>query len=107
MWEPRGHADMYGGIIGSPTTESSDLSVLFIHNQGFSTMCGHGIIALTKVALDTGILPITEPTTTIGIDTPAGQVMATASVFGLRKELIKTRLEVYIEVVRVSRRSMR
>ncbi|HLE95104.1 MAG TPA: proline racemase family protein, partial [Acidimicrobiia bacterium] len=82
MWEPRGHADMYGGIIGSPTTESSDLSVLFIHNQGFSTMCGHGIIALTKVALDTGILPITEPTTTIGIDTPAGQVVATASVSG-------------------------
>jgi trans-L-3-hydroxyproline dehydratase len=82
MWEPRGHADMYGGIIGSPTTESSDLSVLFIHNQGFSTMCGHGIIALTKVALETGILTITEPETTIAIDTPAGQVVATASVFG-------------------------
>ena len=80
MWEPRGHADMYGGLIGPPTTEGSDLSVLFIHNEGFSTMCGHGIIALTKVALETGILPLVEPETTIGIDTPAGQVMATAIV---------------------------
>ena len=80
MWEPRGHADMYGGLVGSPTTEGSDLSVLFIHNEGFSTMCGHGIIALTKVVLETGILPITEPETTIAVDTPAGQVTATASV---------------------------
>ena len=80
MWEPRGHVDMYGGLIGPPTTEGSDLSVLFIHNEGFSTMCGHGIIALTKVALETGILPVTEPETTIGIDTPAGQITATASV---------------------------
>ncbi|HEY6629403.1 MAG TPA: proline racemase family protein [Acidimicrobiia bacterium] len=80
MWEPRGHSDMYGALIGSPTAEDSDLSVLFMHNEGFSTMCGHGIIALTKVALDTGILPISGPETTIRIDTPAGQVTATASV---------------------------
>jgi trans-L-3-hydroxyproline dehydratase len=53
-----------------------------MHNEGFSTMCGHGIIALTKVALDTGILPMTGPETTIRIDTPAGQVTATASVSG-------------------------
>jgi trans-L-3-hydroxyproline dehydratase len=80
MWEPRGHSDMYGGLVGSPTTEGSDLSVLFIHNEGFSTMCGHGIIALTKVALETGILPTTEPETSIGIDTPAGRITATATV---------------------------
>jgi trans-L-3-hydroxyproline dehydratase len=80
MWEPRGHADMYGGLVGPPVDPSSDISVLFIHNEGFSTMCGHGIIALTKVALDTGVLPATEPETVIRIDTPAGQIEATASV---------------------------
>ena len=80
MWEPRGHADMYGAFIGAPTTPSSDISVLFMHNEGFSTMCGHGIIALTKVALETGLLPITGDKTTIGIDAPAGQIMATATV---------------------------
>jgi len=80
MWEPRGHADMYGGWLGPPTADGSDLSVLFLHNEGFSTMCGHGIIALTKVVLDTGILPATEPETELTIDTPAGQVRATALV---------------------------
>jgi trans-L-3-hydroxyproline dehydratase len=80
MWEPRGHADMYGAFPGPPVSPDSDISVLFLHNEGFSTMCGHGIIALTKVALDTGLLPITDPETTIGIDTPAGRIVATAGV---------------------------
>ena len=82
MWEPRGHADMYGGFVGSPVEPSSDISVLFIHNEGFSTMCGHGIIALTKVLLDTGVLPAQAPQTVIRIDTPAGQIEATAQYDG-------------------------
>ncbi len=80
MWEPRGHADMYGAFPGPPLDPASDISVLFLHNEGFSTMCGHGIIALTKVALDTGMLPARGPETTIGIDTPAGRIVATATV---------------------------
>ena len=80
MWEPRGHADMYGAFVGPPVDPSSDLSVLFIHNDGFSTMCGHGIIALTKVVLDTGVLPVEAPETVIRIDTPAGQIEATAQI---------------------------
>ena len=80
MWEPRGHADMYGAFVGPPVDKSSDISVLFIHNEGFSTMCGHGIIALTKVLLDTGVLPAKAPQTVIRIDTPAGQIEATAQI---------------------------
>ena len=80
MWEPRGHADMYGALLGPPVAPGSDLSVLFMHNEGFSTMCGHGIIALAKVALETGILPATEPNTVLTIDTPAGTVVAIAEV---------------------------
>ena len=80
MWEPRGHADMYGAFVGPPVAPDSDISVLFLHNEGFSTMCGHGIIALTKVVLDTGILPAQELETVIRIDTPAGQVEATATM---------------------------
>jgi trans-L-3-hydroxyproline dehydratase len=56
------------------------MPVLFLHNDGFSTMCGHGIIALAKVALDTGMLPARGPETTIGVDTPAGRIVATATV---------------------------
>ena len=80
MWEPRGHADMYGCIIMPPVSEEADIGILFIHNEGYSTMCGHGIIGITTVALETGMLPIEEPETTIRIDTPAGLVTACARV---------------------------
>jgi trans-L-3-hydroxyproline dehydratase len=80
VWEPRGHADMYGGWPGPPTSADGDLSVLFLHNEGFSTMCGHGIIALSKVVLDTEILSATTPQTVLRVDTPAGQVESTSVV---------------------------
>ncbi len=78
MWEPRGHADMYGCIITPPVSPDADFGVLFLHNQGYSTMCGHGIIAVTKVVLETGMLPKTSPDTKVVIDTPAGPVTAYA-----------------------------
>jgi proline racemase len=80
MWEPRGHADMYGCIVTPPVSPGADMGILFMHNEGYSTMCGHGIIGIAKVALETGLLPMVEPETTIGIDTPAGLVTARARV---------------------------
>jgi proline racemase len=80
MWEPRGHADMYGCIVTPPVSPEADIGVLFMHNEGYSTMCGHGIIGITKVVLETGLLPMSAPETTIGIDTPAGLVTAHARV---------------------------
>jgi len=79
MWEPRGHADMYGCIVTPPVTPGADLGVLFLHNEGFSTMCGHGIIALVTVVLETGMFPMRAPVTTLRIDTPAGLVVARAT----------------------------
>ncbi|NIO48188.1 MAG: proline racemase [Candidatus Aminicenantes bacterium] len=78
MWEPRGHADMYGCVLTPPVTAEADLGVLFMHNEGYSSMCGHGIIGLATVALETGILPRSEPEVTLKIDTPAGLVTARA-----------------------------
>ncbi|MCG3159595.1 MAG: hypothetical protein JMDDDDMK_00589 [Acidobacteria bacterium] len=80
MWEPRGHADMYGCIVTAPVTPGADAGALFIHNEGFSTMCGHGVIGFTTVALETGMFPMTEPETTLRIDTPAGLVTARGRV---------------------------
>lgn len=88
MFEPRGHADMYGCIVTPPVTPGADIGILFMHNEGFSTMCGHGIIGITKVALETGMLPLTAPETTIKIDTPAGLVTAHARVAGGRVESV-------------------
>jgi trans-L-3-hydroxyproline dehydratase len=78
MWEPRGHADMYGCILVPPVTPDGDVGVLFMHNQGFSTMCGHGIIGLVTVGVETGYFPVSGTTHVIKIDTPAGRVTATA-----------------------------
>ncbi len=79
MWEPRGHADMYGGLITPPVSPDSDLGVLFIHNEGYSTMCGHGVIALATVALETGMVaPVPRDEPRLAIDTPAGRVAARA-----------------------------
>ena len=80
MWEPRGHADMYGCILTPPVSPQAAYGVLFMHNEGYSTMCGHGVIALTTALLETGHLPCTEPVTEIGYDTPAGFVLARATV---------------------------
>lgn len=78
MWEPRGHADMYGCLLTPPTTPDGDVGVLFMHNGGFSTMCGHGIIGLTKVALETGMIAKEGARPQLNIDTPAGRVTAFA-----------------------------
>jgi trans-L-3-hydroxyproline dehydratase len=78
MWEPRGHADMYGAILTDPVTQEADAGLLFMHNEGYSTMCGHGIIGLVTVALETGMLPVKGAQPTIRLDTPAGLVTAHA-----------------------------
>ena len=78
MWEPRGHADMYGAICTEPVTSDGHLSVIFLHNSGYSTMCGHGIIALTTAALETGLVEIAGDRPVLRIDSPAGRVTAAA-----------------------------
>jgi len=82
MWEPRGHADMYGCVLTPPVTPDGDVGVVFMHNEGYSTMCGHGIIGLVKVGLDCGLLKIDGEPPVIRIDTPAGRVTATADRTG-------------------------
>ncbi len=74
MWEPRGHADMYGAVITEPVSPEADFGVIYLHNEGYSTGCGHAVIALGKVAVVTGIVDAKEPVTEIKIDTPSGLV---------------------------------
>jgi proline racemase len=80
MFEPRGHRDMYGAVLLPPARDDADIAVLFMHNEGYSTMCGHGIIALTSGLIEEGLYPATAPTTTIRWETPAGLVTATAAI---------------------------
>ncbi|MDR3322375.1 MAG: proline racemase family protein [Synergistaceae bacterium] len=74
MLEPRGHNDMYGCIPTPPVTEDGDLGVLFIHSEGFSTMCGHGVIGTVQILAETGRLAVSEGNNEIKVDSPAGRV---------------------------------
>jgi proline racemase len=80
MFEPRGHRDMYGAILMAPYRPDADIAVLFMHNEGYSTMCGHGTIAIVTALIEEGLYPATEPQTTIRIEAPAGLVTAVANV---------------------------
>lgn len=80
MWEPRGHYDMYGCVLTPPVREAADIGVLFLHNEGYSTMCGHGVIALVTALLETGALPASGRQTPVTLDTPAGLVRATGHI---------------------------
>lgn len=77
IMEPRGHADMYGAILTEPASPDGDFGAIFLHNEGYSTMCGHAIIALTRFAVETG-LAVSLPGKPIRIDVPAGRVLAEA-----------------------------
>ncbi|HZB51295.1 MAG TPA: proline racemase family protein, partial [Mycobacteriales bacterium] len=75
--EPRGHADMYGGLLVPPDDPGAHLGVLFWHKDGFSTACGHGTIALGAWAVQTG--RVAAPATgsaDVVIDVPSGRVTA-------------------------------
>ncbi len=78
MWEPRGHADMYGAVLTKPVTPDGDLGVFFLHNEGYSTMCGHAIIAITTACFETGWVKKEGTQPVLKIDAPAGRVEATA-----------------------------
>ena len=80
MLEPRGHADMYGAIITPPETSEADFGVIFMHNDGYSTGCGHAVIAITKIFVETGLVKINEPETMIRMDVPSGTITAFAHV---------------------------
>jgi proline racemase len=73
MLEPRGHADMYGALLTEPVSPGAHAGVLFMHNEGFSTMCGHGVIAVTTIAIERGLL-FDRQSIEVVLDTPAGTV---------------------------------
>jgi len=89
--EPRGHADMYGAFVTPPNDAGADLGVVFFHNEGYSTACGHGTIALVTWALESGRLAATEPATTVTVDVPSGRLECTAHVTGARVESVRFR----------------
>jgi len=88
--EPRGHADMYGGFLVEPGS-GADLGVVFFHNAGYSTACGHGTIALVTWALDEGVVERREPETPVVVDVPSGRLETVARVEGGKVRSVRFR----------------
>lgn len=83
MFEPRGHYDMYGVLPVEPDLPGADMAVLFIHNEGYSTMCGHATIALGRYALDRGLIKAGPGgAATLNLQCPCGLVEVTARTDG-------------------------
>jgi proline racemase len=80
MFEPRGHADMYGAVITPPCTDDADFGTFFMHNEGYSTMCGHAIIALTKFVIETGLIKKEGNEPEFIINAPPGKIYSKAYV---------------------------
>lgn len=80
MYEPRGHSAMSGAILQPATRADADWGVVFIEVSGCLPMCGHGTIGVATVLVETGMVEVTEPVTTIRLDTPAGLVVAEVAV---------------------------
>ena len=82
--EPRGHADMYGGFVTPPDDTGADLGVVFFHNEGYSTACGHGTIALVTWAIDTGRIAMSPDALEVAVtvDVPSGRLACTARLDG-------------------------
>lgn len=80
MFEPRGHADMYGCVLVPPNDEDGDFGILFLHNEGYSTMCGHAIIAISTLAVEMEWVEVKSPETTLKIDAPCGRITSFVQV---------------------------
>lgn len=80
MFEPRGHADMYGCILTPPNDDEGDFGIIFLHNEGYSTMCGHAIIAISTLAIEMNWIEVIEGDNLLKIDAPCGRIISYAHV---------------------------
>jgi len=91
VFEPRGHADMYGCFVCPPNDDGADLGVVFFHNAGYSTACGHGTIALVTWALDEGVVARREGENRVVVDVPSGRLETWAQVENGRVRSVRFR----------------
>jgi proline racemase len=80
MNEPRGHDVMSGALLTDPCHPEADIGVIYIETGGYLPMCGHDTIGVCTALIESGLIPIQEPVTSLKLDTPAGLVEVDISV---------------------------
>jgi len=89
VFEPRGHADMYGGFVTDAENDGAQLGVVFFHNAGYSTACGHGTIALVTWAIEAALVPASSPRTEVVVDVPSGRLKTIAIMQDQRVQSVR------------------
>ena len=89
VFEPRGHADMYGGFVTEAENDGAQLGVVFFHNAGYSTACGHGTIALVTWAIEAAVVPASSPRTEVVVDVPSGRLKTIAIMQDQRVQSVR------------------
>ncbi len=77
VMEPRGHRDMCAAMLTEPVAPGSDAGVIFMQNDGYPSMSGHGIIAVTTIAIESGLMVVGGPP---GLSTGRGDSQSVDSV---------------------------
>lgn len=80
MLEPRGHRDMFGALLVEPVHKEADFGVIFLDSGGCLNMCGHGSIGVASMVVETGLVAVCEPYTTVVLDTPSGIIQTQVHV---------------------------
>ncbi|UNI17527.1 hypothetical protein JDV02_003862 [Purpureocillium takamizusanense] len=78
LHEPRGRLESSAMIVLPPCDPRADAGFLIMAPGDWVPMSGSNAICTTTVLLETGMVPMTEPSTTVRLDTAAGLVTATA-----------------------------
>jgi proline racemase/trans-L-3-hydroxyproline dehydratase len=83
--EPRGHRDMFAGVITEPVSEKGDFGIVFMDPRRYPYMCGHGTIAAVSAFVEMGWLAgrrgrVSDGEIPVLVDSPSGPVETTVHV---------------------------
>jgi proline racemase len=74
VFEPRGAAQMSTNILLPPTRPEADAGFIVLQGDQAHGMSGSNCICVATVLLETGLVPMQEPETTLIFDMPAGLI---------------------------------
>jgi proline racemase len=84
LFDPRGSVNAAVNLITPPVSLDADLGMIVMESIYFPPMSGSNLMCTVTVALETGMIAMREPLTTVRVDTPAGLVEVTAECAGGR-----------------------
>lgn len=95
--EPRGYPGMNGVLVLPPTHPEADIGLVVLEQGGFRPMSGSNLICAVTALVETNAIPVSEPVTTVVVDTAVGLVTAQALVrSGKAVEVEFTNVPAYI-----------